>query len=646
MEEIQKGKLKIFFGYCAGVGKTYAMLEAAHIKQKAGIDVVAGYIEPHPRVETITLINGLESIPPRLIHYKDIQLHEFDVDAVLIRKPQLVLIDELAHTNVQGSRHQKRYADIQEVLHAGIDVYTTLNVQHLESLQDVVASITKIMVNERVPDKIFDDADQVELVDIEPADLLERLKQGKIYKKNQATRALNNFFIQDNLIALREIALRRCADRVNKIASITTKGFTKEHIMLCLSPSPSNAKVIRTASRLAKAFHGEFTALYVETPNSEKLSEEENHRLESNIALARSLGATIMSIFGENIAEAISEFAKISSISKIVIGRSFHKPTFFAKTTLIDTLTNLAPNLDIYIIPDKNIKEGHNEQGNYHLTPSIFNLMDTMITLSFMLMATCIGLWFYTMGYTEANVIMIYLLAVLFISFFTNSQIYGIVASILIVFIFNFFFVEPRFSFEAYARSYPMTLTIMLLVSMITNTITRKSKKQAHALALQAHRTEVLLETSQKLQATNTLYEVASESCKQLFRLLGKPIIMYSVQDNKLQAPIVYNENLSEEEENIYTSMNEQAVAQWVFKNNKNAGVSTSTLSAAKGLYYAVRLKDHIYAVIGIAIEPNEKLPPFEKSLLSTMLNEIALVMDSTAKHTLAQVETSEQDGI
>ncbi|MEG0526464.1 MAG: DUF4118 domain-containing protein [Longicatena sp.] len=646
MNTEKKGKLKIFFGYCAGVGKTYAMLAAAHEKKKEGVDVIIGYVEKHARAETIAMMDGLEEIPVAAIPYKDIVLHEFDLDAALKRKPELILVDELAHTNAATSRHPKRYSDIQELLHAGIDVYTTVNVQHLESLQDVVASITRIRVNERIPDKVFDQADQVELVDIEPDDLIKRLEEGKIYKKPQVSRALENFFMKDNLVALREIALRRCADRVNMIASSTTKAFTKEHIMICLSPSPSNAKVIRTAARMAAAFFGEFTAIYVETPDSEKLGDDQIKLLDDNIRLAHQLGANVVSVFGEDVAEQISEYAKIGSISKIVIGRSFNKHSLFSKATLVDRLTSLAPDIDIYIIPDKNTKEGHNERGNYHRKAPIFNLMDSMITIAFLIVTTLIGLWFHHMGYTEANIIMIYILAVLLISFLTRSRFYGISASFLIVFIFNFFFTFPRFSFQAYAKSYPVTFVIMLMVALITNTLTRKGRQQTRALALQAHRTEVLLEASQKLQLANTMSDVAKETCLQLHRLLNKTIIVYSVKDEKLQAPIVYNDNLTEEEELLYSSPNEQAVAQWVFKNNKKAGVSTSTLPAAKGLYFSVRMKEHVFAVIGIAMESNELLPPFEKSLLTALLNEVALVMESVSKHPYHKVVHEPVDGI
>lgn len=322
-----RGHLKIFFGYAAGVGKTYAMLKAAHAAKRRGVDVVVGYVEPHMRPQTTVLLNGLEQIPALEAEHKGIKLREFDLDQAMKRAPQLILVDELAHTNAESCRHSKRYQDVEELLTAGIDVYTTVNVQHIESLNDMVASITGISVRERVPDHLFDEASQVELVDIEPEELIERLNEGKIYRDAQARRALGNFFSVENLTALREIALRRCADRVNKISEKVkpTGGsdyFTDEHILVCLSSSPTNAKIIRTAARMADAFKGGFTALFVETPAFAAIDDEDKGRLRANIRLAQQLGAAIETVYGEDIALQIAEFARLSGVSKIVLGRS------------------------------------------------------------------------------------------------------------------------------------------------------------------------------------------------------------------------------------------------------------------------------------------------------------------------------------
>ena len=285
---VASGQLKIFFGYAAGVGKTYAMLEAAHHAKREGIDVVVGYVEPHARPETLALLDGLEVLPTMETDYRGIKLREFDLIGALDRHPQLILVDELAHSNVPGCRHMKRYQDVEELLQAGINVYTTVNVQHLESLNDLVSSITGVVVNERIPDYVFDRASQVELVDIEPSDLENRLREGKIDRAQQAKRALQNFFTTENLAALREIAMRRTADQLNR--SAVSKGKEKsakagEHILICLSSAPSNAKVIRAAARMSEAFHSGFTALFVQTPETKELSGENIKRLRSNQAL-------------------------------------------------------------------------------------------------------------------------------------------------------------------------------------------------------------------------------------------------------------------------------------------------------------------------------------------------------------------------
>lgn len=627
---MKQGHLKIFFGYCAGVGKTYAMLKAAHEREREGIDVVIGYIEKHDRIDTIAQMKGLKSIPLKTVTYHGITLEEFDLDQALQRHPQLILVDELAHTNAHGSRHLKRYSDIQELLHAGIDVYTTVNVQHLESLQDVVAGITRVQVQERIPDTVFDDADQVELVDIEPDELIERLKKGKIYQKMAAQKALHNFFVRDNLIALREIALRRCADRVNKRVSLKDRKSTREHILLCLSPSQSNAKVIRTAARMASAFFAEFTALYVESGNEEMLSREDMEQLEQNRRLAQRFHANIVSVVGDDVAQQISEYAKISGVSKIVIGRSSPRPHSRAKT-IIDQLALLAPDLEIYIIPDTHVESMKKKKLNWKLC-STFDHRDLYITVFLFFTATGINLLMFYFQLPESNIIMVYLLAIVLISYSTSSRVYGLSVSLLIVVLFNFFFTVPRFSLEAYDPAYAMTFAVLFIVSFIISTLTRTMRMQLRVNAMQAHRMELLLETSQQLQLAENMVQLAEEAIRQLYKLLKRTIIIYSVKNGKLQDPVIYHEQLWEEEEQRFLSENERAVAQWVLKNNRKAGVSTSTLPYANAVYYSIRKKEQVYAVVGIALKQKEVLSPFERSMLATMLNEIALAMDSMRK--------------
>ena len=410
-----QGRLKIFFGYAAGVGKTYAMLEAAHQAQKQGIDVVVGYVEPHARPDTLALLDGLEVLPCKEMDYRGIKLREFDLDGALQRRPQLILVDELAHNNAQGCRHTKRYQDVEELLQAGINVYTTVNVQHLESLNDLVSSITGIVVNERIPDSVFDRASQVELVDIEPEELVKRLRAGKVYRERQARQALQNFFTPENLAALREIAMRRTADQLNR--SAVHEGNEKsaragEHILICLSSAPSNAKVIRTAARMAEAFHSGFTALFVQTPETKELSGENIKRLRGNLRLAEQLGAQIATVYGIDPAEQIAEYARVSGVTKIVMGRMNHRQNLIlGKQSLADRLIELT-DLDVYIIPDQQPLY-KKPRAKLHLPEARFTWRDTGIMLLSLILASLVGLGFYRVGFSESNIITIYILGVL-----------------------------------------------------------------------------------------------------------------------------------------------------------------------------------------------------------------------------------------
>lgn len=472
-----RGRLKIFFGYAAGVGKTYAMLEAAHAALAAGTDVVAGYIEPHTRPDTLALLEGLEQLPPLCVEYKNVTLREFDLDAAIARRPALLLVDELAHTNAEGCRHRKRCQDIEELLALGIDVYTTVNVQHLESLNDIVAAVTGITVRERVPDSVFDNADQVELVDIEPDDLLARLDRGKVYRPLQARRAMDHFFTRENLVALREIALRRTADRVNRRAEkgkdASASYYTGEHILICLSSSPSNARVIRTAARLSDAFHGRFTALFVEVPGTRELNGESLARLRGNLRLAEQLGARIATVYGEDVAAQIAEYARASGVSKIVIGRSNNRRGILPRPTLVEQLTALAPNVDVYIIPD-NLPpyRRHRRAPPERLTPA-----DTFKTLGLLGLSTAVALGFAAIGLSEANVITVFILGVLFVSVCTGSRIYGAAASFFSVLLFNFFFTVPRFTLQFNDPGYAVTFAIMFAASFITSTLTVRAQR-------------------------------------------------------------------------------------------------------------------------------------------------------------------------
>jgi Osmosensitive K+ channel histidine kinase len=629
----KRGRLKIFFGYAAGVGKTYAMLDAAHSEQKAGVDVVLGYIEPHSRPDTMALAEGFEAIPVKKVSYRGIVLNEFDLDAALERKPELILVDELAHSNAAGCRHIKRYDDIEELLSAGIDVFTTLNVQHLESLNDIVASITHITVKERVPDFVFDRATQVELVDIEPDVLIERLNAKKIYGEKQAKRALDHFFTRDNLVALREIALRRIADKVNREVESSRNEvsselyYAGEHILVCLSSSPSNARVIRTAARFASAFHASFTALFVETPHTRELNDKNRARLRENLKLAEQLGAKIATVYGDDVAYQIAQYAKVSGVSKIVMGRSSSKSgVLFRSPNFVERLTALAPNMDIYIIPD-NLSPYRPRPEKNRIQINL-NLPDLLKTIGILALCTLIGMLFYTFHFMQINIITIYILGVLIISNQTGSRIYGLGSSVISVLAYNWFFIEPRYTLGAYGADYPVTFLIMLIASLITSSLTMRVKLQARAAAVNAHRTGVLLETSRKLQRASEFEKIVEKSSQQLSKLLNQPVLFFSVKNGELQKPWIYNSDPERPLSPEYSDEEEYAVAVWVFRNRKPAGVSTDTLPGAKALYLPVKGTDAVLAVIGVPMQPGNQLEIFERSLLDGMLYEIAIAIE------------------
>lgn len=630
LEEAKNGKLTIFFGYCAGVGKTFSMLNTAQQKSVEGVDVVIGYIESHDRPDTQNLTYGLEKIPTKEVLYKGHHFSEFDLDKALDRHPQLILVDELAHTNAPTSRHKKRYSDIEELLRAGIDVYTTVNVQHIESLHDVVESITKVKVNERIPDYIFNDADDVKLIDVDINDLIERLKQGKIYSKTQAKRALENFFIKDNLIALREISLRKCADRINLYAKDENKQFLKEKILVCLGTSPTNQKVIRTASKMAQAFHGEFTALYVENSDSQELDLKAFQQLKKNISLAKELQANIVSTSGDDIAYQISQYAKTAGVSKLVLGRSYQKKTIFNKPTIVDKLTKLSPNLDIYIIPDNNSSKQNLNSVKYQYQNFFrFSTRDSSISISTLLIITILAYFAQIAGFDITTIILLYVLSSCIIGSLTLLPIYSFIIPFINVCLINYLFINPKYSLEIISSEYVMVLIVMIVVSFIINVLNFKLKKEKNSASLRAYSMEVLLETSQKLQQAKTYNDVMKETCVQLNKWLKRIIIFYPVNRKMLDKPYIYNPNKLLDDSNIFLTEKERTVAKWVYINNKNAGPTTSTLQEAKALYLSIRRNDKIYGVIGIDMISNKALSQYEKSLIKTILNEVSLAMDS-----------------
>jgi len=624
-----RGKLKIFLGYAPGVGKTYAMLEAAHQMKSRGVDIVCGYIEPHARPDTIALIDDLECLNTMQTEYQGIKLRELNLDAVLKRHPQLVLIDEYAHTNAPSCRHSKRYQDIKEILAAGIDVFTTVNIQHIESLGDSVSSITGITVNERIPDYTFDEAENVELIDLEPRELLQRLRDGKVYAPDNAKIAISNFFTEEKLTALREIALRKTADWINlanERRSHPTDFVTNEHILVGISSSPSNKKIVRAAARLASAFHARLTAVFVETSRSEYMSKENRKMLQSNIHLARQFGARLETVYGDDIPFQIAEYAKRNRISKIVIGRSTTRH-FFGRATFVERLVTLAPDLDVYIIPDAKVPLNIERQGNIKSKRRFrFYLYDILKIAAVFVAATGIALLFDYLSFSESSIVATYLLAVFVSAALVSGVVMNLISSALGVFLFNYFFTEPRFTFIVYDHGYIVTFAIMFAVALVTSLQMLRIKRSASLSSQAEYRTSILLEANRLIQVAKNLSDIFEIVSRQIISLVNRPVVFFYSNEGQLGDPLFF---FPKEQEMLATiDEKEKATATWVLNNRKKAGASTNTLRDSAYLYYPFATSLHSYGVIGILLNAGEAIIGFEEELISLIISECAFAFE------------------
>lgn len=631
--EIKKeGKLKIFFGYAAGVGKTYAMLDDAGEQLKNGVDVVVGYIESHTRPETVKLLAGLPMLQPRSIQYRNIELSEFDLDAALIRKPELILVDELAHTNAKGVRNKKRYQDIEELLKAGIDVYTTVNVQHIESLNDVVQNITKIQVRETVPDHIFDNADMVKLIDIEPDELLRRFEDGKIYRPERTETALSNFFSEENLRLLREIAMRKAADRIshyNQSELRMAEKMASTKLLVCIGPSPSSAKCIRWTARTSEAFCAPWVAVYVENMESRYLTENEQMNIKQNMDLAEQLGAEIVTLNGDDIASVIAQYAKMSGITNIVIGKSRNKKTlknFFA-LDLEDQLITLIPGIEIHIIPGIPSQKAFKKARKVHYNPIIsFSWADTLKTLGYLTVTTLLCIALRTLNIGNQIIITVYILAVLIVSRTTKGYVYGVAASVLSVLSFNFFFTEPYYTFDTIQPEYPITFFIMLIVALTTSALTVRVKTQAQFAVERERRTEVLYEINKKLLVTRGLKNITVLTNEYITKIFERSAIFYTM-DIGNGSNSTMTQFSPDEADSLLLSEDERAVAHWVFINQKNAGAGTDTLMGTGAFYMPIISQGKVLGVIGLSCAKG-KLNQSNRLFLQMIMSQVAMAIE------------------
>lgn len=619
----KQGKLTIFASYFSGAGKSYAMLESAREAKQAGVDVAIGILSDTQWPKTTALAETFEVLPCKKVARDGHIADEIDLDACLKRHPQLIVIEDLSHWNADACRHMKRHQDIEELRKAGIDVYTTLDIHHIESIQDTVFSILGASVPERIPDRVFDQADQVEFIDLEPQRLRQRLIDGQ-------KEALLEGCSLSQLSALREVGLRRCADRAALYTQekMQTEYRTHEHILVCLSSAPSNEKIIRTAARMAGAFRCGFTALFVETKAFQWMNARDKQRLQGNMRLAQQLGASIETVYGDDVAYQIAEFSRLSGVTKIVLGRSgIPHRLLLRKPSLTERLIELTPELDIHIIPDNGVNRLLDTKHREVMHMPSISVLDLLKSAGILILVTLIGLLFYNFGFTEANIITLYILGVMLISVCTRSSICSFVASIAGVLTFNFFFTVPRFTLQAYDSEYPITFLVMFLASLLTGSLASKLKSHAKRSAQVAWRTKLLFETSQNLQRTHTQEEIISVTAKQLLKIFQRDIVVYSIDENGLLEPEIFlvDEAASSQR---YTTPKEREVAQWVLSNNKRAGAGTETLPDARCTYLSIRTGERVYGVVGIAAS-DKPLDSFESSILLSVLGECALALEN-----------------
>ncbi len=597
------GRLKIFFGMCAGVGKTYAMLEAAQRKKKEGIDVLIGVLETHKRKETAALVEGLDGFPLRDIEYKGVTLHEFDVDLALKRKPALILVDELAHTNAPGSRNVKRWQDVEELLQAGVDVYTTLNTQHLESLNDTVAKITGVIVRETVNDAIFDQADEVELVDLPVAELLQRLKEGKVYMGEYAGRALENFFQEGNLMALREIALRKTAQRVDyQMSQYRTLHAVKniwqvgERLLVCIGPSPFSTRLIRRTKQFASDLKAAWMAVYVETPQK-PLSESQREAIEQQIRFAQSLGAETVVLQGLDPSEEILKFAREKNVTKIVVGKT-KQPRWkdLLVGSFVDRLIRGSGDIDVYSISGEKEEKSPKDRAERKPVSWIQYVAPLLVV------AAWTGLSKKLLPNVEIiNIAMIYLLLNVMIAV-RYGQGPSIISAVASVMCFDFSFVPPFYTFVVSDARYWVTFLVMLAVTIITSRLTIQLRRSAEAASERERYTANLYALSREMLKSRNTREISSTVAHHLAEVAHGDIIILLGSEPEL----MFLEAASNPQWHFDDT--DRAVAQWVCKNGKSAGLGTQTLPLAKAIFFPLIGSRGIIGVVGIRPGPDSNV--------------------------------------
>ena len=626
-----RGKLKIFLGAAPGVGKTSEMLTQARQRRLDGTDVVIGVVETHGRVDTDALTKGFEAVPKKRSLYKGHVVSEMDLDAILQRKPKLVLVDELAHTNAEGSRHPKRYLDVAELLAAGIDVYTTVNVQHIESLNDVIAQITRIRVRETVPDEVLDQADEIELVDTTADDLLQRLKEGKVYVKAQAERALRHFFSPGNLTALRELALRRTAQRVDRDMTDYMQAHAiggpwpaSEHILVCVNEHPSSAELMRRAKRLADNVKGTWTALYVESPRHLGLSEVEKDRVADTMRLAQRLGAQAMTLPGRDIAQTVLDYARKNNVTQILIGKSERSRWFeILHGSVVRDLMRESGAISVTavlaegdVVAPKSVKTGEAAEP-FAWRAYVLSALATTVTIGvgYLLNAS--------MPNALAGVQMLFLIPVLLsaVSFGLRP---ALVTSFVSVLACNFFFIPPLYTFTIADPNNWLSLGVLLVVAIVASNLAARVRVQADLASDRAAIASELYRFTGKLAAIARLDDILWAVAYQISSMLkvNVVILLPDPKTRRLEIRIGYPPEDEIDEQDL-------AAAMWCWDRGKAAGRNAETLPGAKRLFLPMRTGEGLVGVIGLQrLDDKAFFTPEERRLLDALIDQTALAVE------------------
>jgi len=635
-EKSKKARLKIFFGMCAGAGKTYDMLKAAHEARSKGIDVLIGYIETHKRPETEALLEGLSIIPRKKIEYRGTQLEEFDIDAVLERHPKLVLVDELAHTNAPGSRHRKRYQDILELLENGIDVYTTLNVQHLESRADTVAQITGAIIRETVPDSIFEQADEVEIIDISPEELLTRLAEGKVYTPERSQQAIQNFFKEGNLTALREMSLRLTAERVDhqlrdymKTQRISGPWKSSQRLLVGINTSRECFTLIRWARRLAYAMDGSWVAVYVESSRS--ISETEKNQLAKNVKLAHELGAEVITTADEDIAQALVRIAREQNATQILVGKPKHLFSF--RKNILERIIDVSGDLDIHVVGGDH---GSAKRQRLFRLPEIHSGWLQYLVSS--IIVSLIALLCFplepVLGYQTVSLILLLTVAVLPLKLGTGPVL---LAAGLSALIWDYFFIPPSFTFVISVTQDVLMFIAYFAIAAVTGTLTARIRAREKAVLQREARASALYALTRDLSNARNQDEVANASVTNMKKFFHSEVVIFL---SDLEGDILAQPHSAS---TFQIDPKEFTVAAWTYWNEKKAGKFTDTLPFAEASYFPISGPRYPLGVVGI--KQHQPFSIDQETLVENFIRQIASALEreqlnEMAKNSIAIVES------